>query len=162
MGGPWPYVGLVGVLLLTLIGMMIMRPGPWAERTDLTLQPDNPRIVALGERIYGQDCASCHGAQLEGQPDWQRRLPNGRLPAPPHDASGHTWHHPDEVLFPITKNGPAAMAGEGYESDMPAYAGILSDAEIIAVLSYIKSTWPPDIRAQSDAINAAASDRDGG
>lgn len=155
MGGPWPYVGLAGVLFLTLVGMMIFRPGAWSERTDLTLQPDNPRIVALGERIYARDCASCHGANLEGQPDWQRRLPNGRLPAPPHDATGHTWHHPDDVLFHLTKDGPAAMAGGGYESDMPAYADTLSDAEIIAVLSYIKSTWPEEIRARHDQMNAA-------
>ena len=30
----------------------------------------------------------------------------------------------------------------GYESDMPAFEGILSDDEIVAVLAYIKSTWP--------------------
>lgn len=95
-----------------------------------------------GAEIYSANCASCHGAKLEGQPDWKRRLPSGRLPAPPHDASGHTWHHPDDVLFRITKEGPAAVVGGGYESDMPGFAGILSDAESAAVLDFIKSTWP--------------------
>lgn len=61
--------------------------------------------LALGRSLYGQHCASCHGVNLEGQPDWRKPLPNGRLPAPPHDASGHTWHHPDEILFRITKEG---------------------------------------------------------
>ena len=102
--------------------------------------------LALGERLYAQHCASCHGANLEGQPDWRKRLPNGRFPAPPHDASGHTWHHPDEVLFAITKHGlvpPYAPAG--YQSDMPAFGGKLSDPEIRAVLAYIESRWSPEV-----------------
>jgi len=105
--------------------------------------------VALGKKLYAQQCASCHGANLEGQPDWRKRLPNGRFPAPPHDASGHTWHHPDEVLLGITKHGlvpPYAPAG--YESDMPAFGGKLSDREIRAVLAYIESRWSPDVRKQ--------------
>ena len=59
-------------------------------------------LLAEGAQLYAQHCASCHGSQLEGQPNWRERLPNGRLPAPPHDDSGHTWHHPDHVLFAIT------------------------------------------------------------
>jgi mono/diheme cytochrome c family protein len=102
--------------------------------------------VALGEKLYAQHCASCHGVKLEGQANWQRKLPNGRFPAPPHDDSGHTWHHPDSVLFGITKHGlvpPYAPAG--YQSDMPAFAGTLSDAEISAVLAYIGSRWSNDV-----------------
>ena len=111
---------------------------------------DEPRIdstdmtqVALGAGVYVQHCASCHGAKLEGQPNWRKRLANGRLPAPPHDANGHTWHHPDELLFGITKYGlvpPYAPAA--YASDMPAFAGVLGDDEIRAVLAYIQSRWP--------------------
>jgi len=79
------------------------------------------------------------------------------LPAPPHDASGHTWHHPDEVLFAITKHGVAKASNlKGYDSAMPAYEGVLTDAEIVAVLSWIKAQWPPDIRRQQDELNAAA------
>ena len=100
-----------------------------------------------GERLYQENCASCHGANLEGQPDWRTRLPNGRLPAPPHDASGHTWHHTDRVLFDIVKRGPAAIVGAGYESDMPGYEGVLTDDEITSIVDYIKSTWPDKERA---------------
>jgi mono/diheme cytochrome c family protein len=106
----------------------------------------DPKQLALGASVYAQHCAACHGAKLEGQPDWQKRLPNGRFPAPPHDESGHTWHHPDEVLFGITKHGlvpPYAPAG--YESDMPAFAGKLSDVEIRAVLAYIRSRWSGEV-----------------
>ena len=102
--------------------------------------------LALGERLYAQHCASCHGAKLEGQPDWRKKQPNGRFPAPPHDDSGHTWHHPDEVLFGITKHGLLSpYAPPGYESDMPAFAGKLSDEEIRAVLAYIQSRWSREV-----------------
>lgn len=106
--------------------------------------------LALGERVYAEHCASCHGDNLEGQPDWQTPLPSGRLPAPPHDASGHTWHHSDEELFTITKEGMSALV-PGYDSDMPAFGEILSDAEIAAALDFIKSTWPDRERAHQEA-----------
>lgn len=109
--------------------------------------PPDPARLALGGKLYAEHCASCHGARLEGQPDWRKRLPNGRFPAPPHDDSGHTWHHPDEVLIGITKNGLLPpYAPPGYESDMPAFGGKLSDGEIRAVLAYIESHWSADVR----------------
>ena len=108
----------------------------------LALAGEMTTSEALGRDLYALHCASCHGASLEGQPDWMRRLPSGRLPAPPHDASGHTWHHPDGVLFRIVKEGTAAVVGQGYESDMPAFAGVLSDQQIHDVVAFIKSTWP--------------------
>ena len=109
---------------------------------------DRPAVdLSVGKNTYAQQCAVCHGAKLEGQPDWQRKLANGRFPAPPHDDSGHTWHHPDEVLFGITKNGLAPpYAPKGYESDMPAFAGKLSDEEIRAVLAYIGSHWSGEVQ----------------
>ncbi|MGA8051739.1 MAG: cytochrome c [Burkholderiales bacterium] len=106
----------------------------------------DPATLAQGQKLYAQHCAACHGANLEGQRDWRRRLPNGRLPAPPHDGSGHTWHHPERVLFEITKFGLVPPnAPVGYQSDMPAYAGKLSDDEIRAVLAFIESRWSKDV-----------------
>jgi mono/diheme cytochrome c family protein len=113
----------------------------------------NQKQIALGRSVYDAHCARCHGKNLEGQPDWQTRLPNGRLPAPPHDASGHTWHHPDKVLLGITRNGLKPYAGEDYESDMPAFAGMLRDAEIEAIIAYIKSTWPEREREYQERVN---------
>ena len=108
-----------------------------------------------GERLYQENCASCHGANLEGQPDWRSRLPNGRLPAPPHDASGHTWHHTDRVLLDIVKRGTAAIVGNGYESDMPGFKEVLTDEEITAIIDYIKTTWPDRIRASQESRTLA-------
>jgi mono/diheme cytochrome c family protein len=113
------------------------------------VDPGDAKQVARGEAVYREHCASCHGARLEGQPDWRQRLPNGRLPAPPHDASGHTWHHPDELLINIVRQGLVPpWAPVGYESDMPAFGARLSEADILAVLAYIQSTWPPEVREQ--------------
>jgi mono/diheme cytochrome c family protein len=108
---------------------------------------DPAAAISRGRALYAVHCASCHGANLEGQPNWRQPLPNGSMPAPPHDATGHTWHHPDDVLFLITKEGGQRVAPPGYVSGMPGFGGQLSDAQIWDVLAYIKSTWPPEIQA---------------
>ena len=144
-------VGAVAGLLLA--GGIAVTLWPWSPPVTRNLLADDIDIVSRGSVIYAEQCASCHGKNLEGQPNWRSRLSSGRLPAPPHDATGHTWHHSDALLFRITKLGPATFVGGGYESDMPAYAGILSDDEMIAVLSYIKSTWPPAVRRRHDRLN---------
>jgi mono/diheme cytochrome c family protein len=103
--------------------------------------------------IYANHCASCHGESLQGQANWRERMANGKLPAPPHDQTGHTWHHPDWMLIDMVKNGlvPGKTAPPDYVSDMPAYRDILSDHEIVSVLAYIKSTWPARVlKAQKE------------
>jgi mono/diheme cytochrome c family protein len=121
------------------------------------LRSGDPQVLAKGKSVYEQHCAACHGARLEGQPNWRVRDAAGLLPAPPHDASGHTWHHPDAVLFDITKYGVAKAANlKDYKSAMPAFEGTLTDAQIVAVLSWIKAQWPEEIRAQQEAVNETA------
>ena len=64
----------------------------------------------------------------------------------PTDVSGHTWHHPREQLAAIVKHGMVPPnAPPGYVSDMPAFAGKLTDAQIDNVLAWIESQWPKDI-----------------
>lgn len=104
--------------------------------------------IAAGKVIYEQHCAACHGFALEGQPDWKVQNDDGTFKAPPHNEEGHTWHHADSQLIEAVKRGGARFEGlnVGGTSLMPAYEDILSDAEITAVLTYIKSTWPEDVR----------------
>lgn len=151
----WLILASGSLLLLGAVGTLVLFGQDKGAGWTIRLDPSDATLVAAGERIYGEACASCHGDALEGQPGWQNRKADGRLPAPPHDPSGHTWHHPDEILFLLTKHGPAAMVNDpNYPTDMPGFADTLSDREILAVLTYIKSTWPPDIRTRHDAINA--------
>lgn len=119
------------------------------------LRPGHAPTVRLGESLYMDQCAACHGVDLEGEtPDWQVRDADGYLPAPPHDETGHTWHHPDQLLFDMTKFGIAEAANlPDYATRMPAYEGILEDEEIIAILSFIKSRWPAPVRQYQDDIN---------
>ena len=145
-------------LLLTLAGSFL-----WAsEGTDgvrTALQADDLSVVQAGETLYQAQCASCHGANLEGQPDWRTRDGNGFLPAPPHDATGHTWHHADDLLFEIVKYGPGVVINDdSYKTTMPIYKDILSDAEIIAVLSFIKNTWPEEERSWQEEVNGTPRD----
>lgn len=138
----------------TMIAAALLAGGAQAQAL---LPWQDPEAVALGAEIYGGYCAACHGAKLEGQvPDWRSPGPDGLLPAPPHDATGHTWHHADLLLFRITKYGTEALMGGTYRSNMAGFDDALSDAEILAVLGYIKSTWPPRVRAAHDRVNAAA------
>ena len=103
------------------------------------------RDIVAGQSLYADNCASCHGANLEGQPNWQSPNADGVLPAPPHDGTGHTWHHDDALLFAYTKFGGAAaldaMGVTGFNSGMPAFNETLGDDEIWDILAYIRSTW---------------------
>ena len=119
------------------------------------LRANDASIVASGQQIYIETCASCHGAQLEGEDNWQSRDAEGYLPAPPHDETGHTWHHKDQLLFDLTKYGIQKFAGADYKTKMPGYEDVLSDEQIIAVLSFIKAQLPDEIRTRHDQINTA-------
>tara|TARA_R110002051_G_scaffold146786_2_gene219538 strand:- start:10893 stop:11372 length:480 start_codon:yes stop_codon:yes gene_type:complete len=105
--------------------------------------------VEQGRVLYVESCASCHGVNLEGQPNWRSKGDDGRLPAPPHNEEGHTWHHGDGLLFSYTKlGGAAALAERGiaYDSGMPSFDDRLSDAEILGIINYMKSTWSERMR----------------
>ncbi len=92
--------------------------------------------LALGRTIYNANCAACHGVEGEGQPNWKVPDENGQLPAPPHDETGHTWHHPDALLLQIIAQGSGAP-----NSTMPLYEGKLTQEEMAATLAYIKTFW---------------------
>lgn len=134
--------------------------GVWAiyetgffSRPENKLQANNPQIVAEGKVIYLQECAACHGKNLEGQENWKVRNEYQKLPAPPHNQEGHTWHHSDEALINMTKKGPKSVAGPNYLTDMPAYEKRLTHDQIVAVLSYIKSTWPDKNKVRQNKTN---------
>ena len=111
-----------------------------------TLDPDE---IALGETVYAANCAYCHGVNLEGEADWKIQNEDKSFRSPPHDEMGHTWHHPDDQLIEAIELGGARFEGLniGGTSKMPAFGEILTNEEITAVLTFIKSNWPDDTRA---------------
>ncbi len=118
------------------------------------LPQDKPEVIASGKSVYETTCASCHGDKLQGQPNWNKTTADSLLPAPPHNVTGHTWHHADDQLFEMVKYGPAvAMRDPAYRSAMPAFQAVLSDQKIQAVLVYIRSTWPAAERQWQSSAN---------
>jgi mono/diheme cytochrome c family protein len=144
------------ILLAGVVTAAVIGAGVYFLRGDglpLKSDPANAAQVAMGKSLYAGNCAACHGANLEGQKNWRTPLGSGGLPAPPHDASGHTWHHPDALLFRYTKLGGEKLAPPSFKSNMPGFEDSLSDGEIWAVLSYIKSRWPPKIRRRQTRMS---------
>ena len=91
-----------------------------------------------GAQIFAAVCATCHGERGDGASDWKVRDEDGRLPPPPLNGDGHTWHHADGVLYQIVRDGGSAF---GAGSNMPAFGETLTREEIIAVLEYVKTLW---------------------
>ena len=146
------------VVAFIFFGVIIGNAAAHHERKDISIVLGylEGSTVQLGSVLYDEQCASCHGQNLEGQPNWHKRDQDGYLPAPPHDETGHTWHHTDKDLFEMTKYGIRAFAGEGYKTRMPIYKDILSDSEILAVLSFIKSGWPTEvIQIHNEQVNSS-------
>lgn len=115
------------------------------------------RDLVRGQALYSENCASCHGADLEGQPNWRVPGEDGILPAPPHDETGHTWHHDNLLLFEYTQLGGAeALAARGitgFQSGMPGFGDTLSDDEIWDILAYIRSTWSDRVQEMQAGRN---------
>lgn len=115
------------------------------------------RDIQRGEALYQDNCASCHGANLEGQPNWRVPKDDGTLPAPPHDETGHTWHHDNQLLFDYTAlGGQGALALRGitdFQSGMPAFDGVITEDEIWDILAFIRSRWPEEAQAVQESRN---------
>ncbi|MFU1476321.1 c-type cytochrome [Roseovarius sp. C7] len=145
--------GLAGLGVVLVLRMMVPQD---ASATGL-LRWQDAAVVARGHALYARDCAGCHGA-LDGRAttDPDARPPDAPPPdAPPHDARGHTWEHPDYALFQLTKSGEVAELCRTLDrGGMPQFGAAMSDQEIVAVLSYIKSTWPDELRAKQESVNA--------
>lgn len=130
--------------------------------TDAAAFLHSDRGIAQGRALYAEHCAACHGAALEGAPDWRTPDADGRYSAPPHDATGHTWHHGDGMLFDYVQRGGQAVLddmGVDFASGMPGFGAVLSDDEIAAILVFIRSTWPRQIRVFQAERTAAEAGR---
>lgn len=119
----WRAWGLVVVLALSLL------LAACGDRPGL-----DPAQVERGRVLYEANCRVCHGDAATGV---------GGIPgAANHGPEGHTWHHPDGQLLDII------LGRFQYEGRvMPSFDGTLSEEEVGAILTYLKSNWLPEHRA---------------
>ncbi len=150
--------GVIGVAIC-MVGCSDPAPDVPPPVASGPADPTDARAVAEGEAVYLAHCGSCHGARLQGQPNWQEALPDGGYPAPPHDGTGHTWRHSDRQLFEATKFGDSFSAAPGSVSHMPAFEHVLSDDEIWAALAFVKSRWPAELQARQRLLTRARRQR---
>ena len=141
MRSRWVWWLFSGVVIVSLMGM-----GLWLFMQERG-QPIDRRLVEEGRGIYKANCAQCHGLRGEGQPNWQQQNADTTYPPPPHDSTGHTWHHSDGLLYRIVRDGGKIYEDPSFKSAMPAFGDRLNPEEIRAVITYLKSLWGAEERA---------------
>ncbi|MBD5635007.1 MAG: cytochrome b N-terminal domain-containing protein [Candidatus Eremiobacteraeota bacterium] len=89
--------------------------------------------TAKGEQIFTQNCASCHQGNGLGQPGVFPALA-GNKDVTASDPKGieHT------LLYGLAGK---TIGGKTYGAQMPAWKGNLSNDDIAAVITYIRSSW---------------------
>jgi mono/diheme cytochrome c family protein len=152
--GLWFGGAAVAVLAASAVATVLVLRTQAAPREHFA-DAENAETVLEGKRLYASHCASCHGRRLQGQLLWQVRDEFAGRRAPAHDQTGHTWQHSDEDLFAMTKFGRFPTTPATVKSYMPAYAQNLSDDRILAVIAYIKATWPIGLRVSQALLNPA-------
>lgn len=98
--------------------------------------PDKPAdadVMRKGAAIYGKHCASCHGEDGGGA--------RGAYPALAGNRAV-TMAVPANLVKVVLSGGfPPSTAGNPRPYGMPPFTQTLDDAEIAAVLSYIRGSW---------------------
>lgn len=146
----WALSGMICAIVISMVISALSQP-PRASHLGPLANPADAEQVRRGRQIYATLCAKCHGTNLEGAPNWRVPLADGSMPAPPHDATGGSWRYSDQELFAIVSGGALPGAAPTRKRGMPAFGGMLREHEIWAVLAYIKSTWPQELRDRQGA-----------
>lgn len=124
-------------------------PANIVNEPTLSFQSTIGDALIQGQNLYNQHCAVCHGVDGEGQsPENPFGTDNGLDPAPPHDETGHTWHHADDLLIEIIHEG-------GITNAMPAFGEKMDTDQIEMVLDYIKTFWTDEQRGYQREVTEA-------
>lgn len=118
-----------------------------AASTQASAAAQNVASVSNGEKVYNQNCASCHGANGQGvQGSFPPLVGNPTV-------TGYDIHLIHIVKYGL--NGKIKVGGVDYNGMMPAWVQSLSNADIAAVLTYIRSSWGNKARPINEARVAA-------
>jgi mono/diheme cytochrome c family protein len=90
-------------------------------------------LISLGKTVYDARCASCHGVQGEGKPPHWPPLANNQ--------SIEMQSAVNPIRMVLNGGYPPATKGNPRPYGMPPFAGLLSDNEVAAVVSYIRTSW---------------------
>jgi mono/diheme cytochrome c family protein len=110
----------------------IAGPQPPAPSSALP-SSESSLLVSLGKTVYDARCASCHGAQGEGKPPHWPPLANNQ--------SIEMESAVNPIRMVLNGGYPPGTAGNPKPYGMPPFAGLLSDNEVAAVVSYIRTAW---------------------
>ncbi|WP_424952858.1 c-type cytochrome [Deinococcus sp.] len=97
------------------------------------VQPTAVQVKADGAQVYSGNCASCHGPVGAGVAGAFPPLAGNKA------ILGSEKYVSDVLLYGL--QGQINVAGQPYNGVMPAWAAVLSDAQIAAVLTHIRSSW---------------------
>ena len=149
-------IKVLGSQLSLLLGLTAGPLTAWADQDGILVRIDTSDRLAVSEGyfLYQDHCAACHGQNLEGQLGWDSSQEAEPL-APPHDDTGHSWHHSDDELFEMSKFGFDQLLGlEPGTSGMPGFAEDLSDEQLMAILAFIKSSWSAESAVWQQQVDA--------
>ena len=90
-------------------------------------------VLRRGASIYDKQCADCHGKVGEGQ--------SGAYPALAANPNVQRATINNLLLHVLYGGFPASTAGNPRPHGMPPFVLTLNDADIAAVLSYVRSSW---------------------
>lgn len=121
-------------LLISLIS------GCWHSEPKVNGRWYTPSQLELGQQVFADNCAQCHGVEAEGTEEWMKPLPNGHYPPPPLNGTAHAWHHPLQGLKASIREGGARFGGV-----MPGFGDRLTEAEQEAAIAFFQSKWSDDI-----------------
>jgi len=120
----------------------------WSNESATAADHGNAAQVALGHSLYDQHCAFCHGQDLAGKPGWDGDYPTGGRPPLPLDGSAAIARLTDRDLFDVSKFSGQPFSPPSYKNDMPGFEGRLANADLWAIIAFMKSRWPEEAREQ--------------
>lgn len=143
------------MLIICILVLVLAACDSGTEKRERMMQPgdavvmrhNDTALIAEGAEVFKANCARCHGARGQGDPNWRQRGQDGLYPPPPLNGTGHAWHHPQQMLEQMIKYGSPQDAAGNRTGNMPAWGGSLGDRQIRAVIAWFQSLWPDQVYA---------------